>query len=515
MSNTSTLSIAYVIHRIERAPNVARLVAACDAAIEGSTLSVHRKRGSEWAVWHGEHAGFSGTFGDVRRHLAAAAEEILDRQAADQIAAVPAPAMVQQQQAQASAAIAIRRSLAAKKAAYTRIANRCAELGIENVEAHAALPAKERLARERNRAYCMGCEAAEARIKTRAAIAYHLTDSVVRSKRIGDDTVAAAVAAAMVPQQVQQQQGRDMRASKPAAGEIRVAALGHLGSPCDPKSSEASLWIVTDDTASRDFDSLPEAQLYAEFCEGIGFIPAREDAPAKVNEQAPAAFEPIDFDPADERPDLVCYSPEHAGVILACMEAESAGRDPRAAEIAAVAEIAAAAATAALRPKGLPSNGWTSEEIAAVIGPLLEEVEETAVGSFDERLRDAAASAVTATKAWLAVHERELSGEHIPFNVAADARDRLQDSHRAHADMQQIVAIGDIGGDRTLWSHRDGLAVYNDGDDEPMLILPRGVGLETVRLVLRTYDRAYDVGKAHGRIEIQAGLRQLLDVAAA
>lgn len=166
-------------------------------------------------------------------------------------------------------------------------------------------------------------------------------------------------------------------------------------------------------------------------------------------------------------------------------------------------------------PAGLPTRGWTDDEILGVIGPLLDDVEEAAVASFDERLRDAAASAVSATRAWLALHERESAGEHIPYNTAFDARERLQDTHRAHADMQAIVAIGYIGDDRTLWSHHDGLAVYTDGDADPFLILPRGLDRETVRLVLRTYDRAYDVGKAHGRYEIQAGLRNLLNVAAA
>ncbi|KQU31126.1 hypothetical protein ASG63_16665 [Methylobacterium sp. Leaf94] len=86
-----TLDTSTAVSRIERASNMSRLVDAYDAAVGGSDVSVHRWQG-RWQVWHGEYAGFCGSFSQVRTHLARAAEETLDRQIDE-----AAPAMVAQQ----------------------------------------------------------------------------------------------------------------------------------------------------------------------------------------------------------------------------------------------------------------------------------------------------------------------------------------------------------------------------------------------------------------------------------
>lgn len=98
--STKSDTIYDLVSRIERAPNVSRLIDAYDAAVGGSDVSAHRYRG-QWQVWHGQASGFCGDFGQVRAHLAAAAEEILQR-----AAEAAAPAMVEQpvQQQQACAA---------------------------------------------------------------------------------------------------------------------------------------------------------------------------------------------------------------------------------------------------------------------------------------------------------------------------------------------------------------------------------------------------------------------------
>lgn len=166
-------------------------------------------------------------------------------------------------------------------------------------------------------------------------------------------------------------------------------------------------------------------------------------------------------------------------------------------------------------PLGLIRGVWTDEQIAAVIGDLLDKSTTTAALAVDERLQQAAASAVSATKIWLGLYERQGAGEHIDYIAMHDARERLQDAHRAYSDMAEIVTLMHLPEGWTVWSHREGLAAYRDGCDDPDVILPRGICHVLARLVLRTYDQAYDTGKAHGRYEIQAGLRQLLDVAAA
>lgn len=89
------------VSRIERAPNVSRVINAYDAAVGGSNVSVHRLRGTEWQVWYGEACGFCGDFGGVRRHLAEYAEELLEHEAEKAEARKPAmvPQPAQQQQA--------------------------------------------------------------------------------------------------------------------------------------------------------------------------------------------------------------------------------------------------------------------------------------------------------------------------------------------------------------------------------------------------------------------------------
>lgn len=160
----------------------------------------------------------------------------------------------------------------------------------------------------------------------------------------------------------------------------------------------------------------------------------------------------------------------------------------------------------------LPNGGMTAEEIAGIIGPLLDEAEEASIASFDERLREAAADAVAATRAWLVLHEAEAAGEHVPFNVSFLARERLQDCHRAHADMQEIVAIGHVGDGLTLYSDRDGLGVYEDGMTDPMLMIPRGVGGSVARLLVQAHRNAYRIGHAAGVAHTQAELRRVMGI---
>ncbi len=163
----------------------------------------------------------------------------------------------------------------------------------------------------------------------------------------------------------------------------------------------------------------------------------------------------------------------------------------------------------------IPQSGWTDEEIHAVIGPLLDEVSEAATLSYEERLRTAADTAVRATRAWLALYERQAGGEHVPFSESHEARERLQDAHRAYAQWTEIVAIGALPDGWALHSHWRGIAAYRDGEDEPSFLLPTQTPGYLVRFIMQTYDQAYRDGKKHGRLELQSALRGLLDVAAA
>ncbi len=111
--NTKSDAIYAAVSRIERAPNMSRVIDAYDAALGGSDVSCHRYRG-QWQVWHGQGSGFCGDFVQVRAHLAGRAEELLERAAEAEAAAeielapAPVPEMVPQpvQQQQANAALA-------------------------------------------------------------------------------------------------------------------------------------------------------------------------------------------------------------------------------------------------------------------------------------------------------------------------------------------------------------------------------------------------------------------------
>lgn len=163
----------------------------------------------------------------------------------------------------------------------------------------------------------------------------------------------------------------------------------------------------------------------------------------------------------------------------------------------------------------IPRSGWTDEEIHAVIGPLLDDVAEAATFSYEDKIRTAADTAVNATRAWLALYDRQASGEHVEFNDAHEARVRLQDAHRAYAHCTEIVAIGVLPDGWALHSDRYGIGAYRDECDDPEFMLPPGTPGHIVRFVMRTYDEAYRLGKKHGKIELQSALRGLLDVAAA
>lgn len=151
-----------------------------------------------------------------------------------------------------------------------------------------------------------------------------------------------------------------------------------------------------------------------------------------------ADFDPVDFDPEGGRPDLVCASADEACIILTGMDAEAAGQDPRA------AEIAAAAAT--VHPPGVPDNRWLDEEVAAFVDSVLREAGDVDVGEpFLPRLSDefiAEWSAYHATRRWADLFERESEApSSVPYGDLFDARQAMQ---AAHAHLDAITVRGAV-----------------------------------------------------------------------
>jgi hypothetical protein len=162
------------------------------------------------------------------------------------------------------------------------------------------------------------------------------------------------------------------------------------------------------------------------------------------------------------------------------------------------------------------NRGMLDEEVAVIVREMWgatepREVTEEAWYNAASDIERAAQAAHKETIAWLALHERQLAGEHVEYGVAFDARERLQDAHKYHADLVSIAAIGNIGESWHLRPHSEfqyGLA--EDGDDDALMTVPRGLPAGGYRAIAR----AYRTGSEHGRRDLQRDLRALLGAAA-
>lgn len=258
--------IRAAVSRIERAPNMSRIVAAYDAAVGGSDVSVHRTRGTEWQVWHGEYAGFTGRFSQVRTYLSNTAEEQLEREA--EKAATVAPAMVSQpaqmQQANAGATADVTGYVVVKK-----------WLSEDGVLYASRFPVVLPKAADAGGVICMLLSGTSKQYESFFGPADRERDAIL-------DMEEVRVPSIMFPQPVQQAQARDLRCP-PAPREIRITARGRIGHPCVPTSPEAFRWIVTDGRLSRECTSHQEAIDLADDFRVWGYV-----VPAVVGQPEPA-----------------------------------------------------------------------------------------------------------------------------------------------------------------------------------------------------------------------------------
>ncbi|NEU12601.1 hypothetical protein G3T14_10675 [Methylobacterium sp. BTF04] len=129
------------------------------------------------------------------------------------------------------------------------------------------------------------------------------------------------------------------------------------------------------------------------------------------------------------------------------------------------------------------------------------------------RVETAAAAAYTATRNWMSLYEKKPANPDADtYSALSGAHENMRQRHGILADEIEIAAIGDVGGGRCIGPgyYGQGLAVYDDGADDPLMFLPRGLGRETVLLILRTHDAAHAMGFTAGGNDVRDQLAAIL-----
>ncbi len=94
--NTKSSSISDLVSRIERAPNITRLIGLVDMALGGGALAINRV-GNRWEVCEDGFAVYQADFSTVRQRLASYVTDAHSYDEAEEIAPATAPQPCQQQ----------------------------------------------------------------------------------------------------------------------------------------------------------------------------------------------------------------------------------------------------------------------------------------------------------------------------------------------------------------------------------------------------------------------------------
>ncbi|MBI1689551.1 hypothetical protein [Methylorubrum sp. DB1722] len=166
-----------------------------------------------------------------------------------------------------------------------------------------------------------------------------------------------------------------------------------------------------------------------------------------------------------------------------------------------------------------PSRGMTDLEVADIIQEAIDACSppanmELAWSTADTDIERAALSAYEATVRWKELYDagfRDKSDR--AFGQLFDARERMQDAVRYHADLIAIETIGCIGDGWLLRpGNRPGFYdLCEDGHDEPVMAVPRDLPHQAYRAMIR----AYGIGQEHGKLALQADLRRLIGLSGA
>lgn len=128
------------------------------------------------------------------------------------------------------------------------------------------------------------------------------------------------------------------------------------------------------------------------------------------------------------------------------------------------------------------------------------------------RLKNSAVMAYRNTLDWIELYERQAANPNVDLAGSLfAARERMRESHVIHADPLEIATIGDLGGGREIRPGHYGrdLWIYDVDGEELLLTIPRGLGRDTVLLLIRTPDMAFDQGERRGLARARARVAQL------
>ncbi|KQP62137.1 hypothetical protein [Methylobacterium sp. Leaf112] len=140
------------------------------------------------------------------------------------------------------------------------------------------------------------------------------------------------------------------------------------------------------------------------------------------------------------------------------------------------------------------------------VAPDIEALQDNA------QLKTAAVMAYRNTIAWIELYERQVANPTLNLSGSLfSARERMRDSHVIHADMLEIATIGDLGGGREIRPgyYGNDLCIYDADGEDALLVIPRGLGRDTVLLLIRTHDLAFDHGERQGLAKARARVAQL------
>lgn len=160
----------------------------------------------------------------------------------------------------------------------------------------------------------------------------------------------------------------------------------------------------------------------------------------------------------------------------------------------------------------------TNPEVMAILDEMIadctirDELADFHGSDYSTHLEIAAADAYAATRTWVELFERQAAEPHRDLTIQlTDARDRMRIAHIAHADEQEIEAIGPLGGGRYMrpGGPTQGLYIYDNDGEDALAIVPRGLGRDVVLLILGTYDHGFDHGERQGMAKARAQVTAL------
>lgn len=164
--------------------------------------------------------------------------------------------------------------------------------------------------------------------------------------------------------------------------------------------------------------------------------------------------------------------------------------------------------------KAAPTRGMSDLQVADMIQEAIDACDPPADmplawSTADTDIARAALSAYEATVRWKQLYDagyRDRSDK--AFGQLFDARERMQDAVRFHADLVEIEAIGSIGDGWHLHpGNRPGFyELWQDDGDDAVMVAPRDLPHQAYRAMIR----AYGIGQDHGKLDLQADLRRLI-----